>query len=38
MKYNLMPETEIVFLGDWIKNAVMLNGMVKTLALKDCLN
>jgi UDP-2,3-diacylglucosamine hydrolase len=34
MKYNLMPETEIVFLGDWIKNGSYAEWDGKDLSFK----
>jgi hypothetical protein len=34
MTYNLLPETEIVFLGDWIKNGSYAAWDGKTLSFK----
>ena len=34
MTYKLKEESEIIFLGDWIKNGVMLNGMGIILSFK----
>jgi hypothetical protein len=34
MAYNLEPETQIVFLGDWIKNGSYADWDGKTLTFK----